>query len=192
MSSARSIAGLKVDRTGTIKIEDTEFEYTIYPNPHKRSDAEQESLAELFGNRFQNGKPCLDITEEFVLKNIKNNTYSALIFVKNKSHDDSATCSLQYYNWCNPGSTKDRAIWINDLCRVNNSGKRLTSPVYVLFKIVEDFSKERGVYENYLLVEDKKNSTTKLLEIYGGYKFTKNNACKVKGGYIAMKKTLQK
>lgn len=192
MSSARSIAGLKVDRTGTIKIEDTEFEYTIYPNPHKRSDDEQESLAEIFGNRFQNGKPCLDITEEFVLKNIKKNTYSALIFVKNKSHDDSATCSLQYYNWCNPGSTKDRAIWINDLCRVNNSGKRPPSPVYVLFKIVEDFSKERGVYENYLLVEDKKNSTTKLLEIYGGYKFIRNNSCKVEGGYIAMKKVLQK
>ncbi len=37
MSSARSIAALKTNRAGTIKIEDTEFEYTIYPNPHKKT-----------------------------------------------------------------------------------------------------------------------------------------------------------
>ena len=190
MSIARSISALKKEITNTINIEGTEFEYTIYPNPHKKTPTEKNELAEIFGNRLQSGKHCLGITKETILEDFNKKTYTALIFVKNKSYDDSATCSLQYYNWCDENSS-EKSIWINDLCRVNNSEKRTTSPVYTLFKIVEEFSKNRGIYENYLLVEDKKNSTTKLLEIYGGYKFMKNNACKM-DGYVVMKKSLHK
>jgi hypothetical protein len=187
MSASRSIPALKKTINKTINIEGTEFECTMYPNPHNKSASEINQIVEIFGNRLQNGKSCLGITEDSVRKDINNKVYTALIFVKNNLHNDSATCSLQYYNWCDENSS-EKSIWINDLCRVKETGKKLISPVRALLQTVEDFSKSKGITENYLLVEKDKNGTSKLLEVYGGYKFIKNDDCAV-NGYIAMKKS---
>ena len=187
MSASRSIPALKKTITKTIIIEGTDFECTIYPNPHNKLSSEINKIIKIFGNRLQNGKSCLGITEDSVRKDINNKVYTALIFVKNTLYNDSATCSLQYYNWCDEKSS-DKSIWINDLCRVKETGKKLISPVRALLKFIEDFSKSKGVKDNYLLVKKNKNSTTKLLEVYAGYEFFRNDSCFV-DGYIAMKKS---
>lgn len=191
MNPAKSISSLKKNITGTIRYNDIDFSYTIYPNPHRKTDAEKAELVSLFGNRIQKGSRCLEITEEMVAENIVKHNYDALVYVKNNTIDDSATAALQYYNFCDK-DPKNRQLWINDLCRVNNSGlsgPELISPIRILLDIIEDFSKSKGIHDNYLFVESGKPGTAKLLEIYGAYRFSRNDSC-VSDGSIAMKKIL--
>jgi hypothetical protein len=190
MYPAKSLSGLKKNITGTIIYNDIPFSYTIYPNPHKKSDKEQGELIHFFGNRIQKGARCLGITEKMVADNILKHNYDALICVKNNTIDDSATAALQYYNFCDK-DPKNRQLWINDLCRVNNSGLSghdTTSPIRILLDVIEEFSISKGIHENYLFVESGKPGTDKLLEIYGAYRFAKNDSCADKTD-IAMKKS---
>ena len=191
MNPARSISSLRKNITGTIRYNDNDFQYTIYPNPIHKTKEEQEELITLFGNRLQKGSHCLGITPSIVRDNINKKNYDALVYVKNMTIDDSATGALQYWNWCDKTS-RNRQLWINDLCRVNNSGLSghdIISPIRVLFDIVEDFSKSRGILENYLIVDPGKNATAKLLEIYGAYRFAKNDSC-TDNSKIVMKKLI--
>jgi hypothetical protein len=191
MNPAKSIASLKKNITGTIRYNDVDFSFTIYPNPHKKSAAEQAELVRIFGNRIQKGTHCLGITEEMVADNIIKRNYDALVYVKNNTINDSATAALQYYNWCDKNPTK-RQMWIHDLCRVNNSelsGHDIISPIRILLDVVENFSKSKGIPDNYLFVESGKPGTNKLLEIYGAYSFSQNTSC-VSDDSIAMRKIL--
>jgi hypothetical protein len=191
MSAARSLASLQKDITGTVRYKDVPFTFTIIPNPHKKSEAEKARLANIFGNRIQKGTRCLDITEEEVLKNIENRNYTALIYVKNDEIDDSATGAIQYWNWCDKNSS-NKQLWINDLCRVNNSGissSDIVSPILILFDAIKDFSISKLINTNYLMVETGKPGTAKLVEIYEKYGFRRDDSCILEDS-IAMKKNL--
>jgi len=185
-SPDKSIPLLKKILTGTLPYNDKSFTYTIYPNPHNQETKVKNKLIELFGNRIQKGQKCLGITEDIVKEYIKNKQYTALIYVKNNDIDDSATGALQYWDWCERGV---KQLWISDLCRVNNTDSRSNiSPISVLFDIIKNFSIEKGITENYLMVEPGKPGTEKLLEIYSKYGFKIADSC-VLEEYIAMKKS---
>ena len=186
-SPDRSISSLKKSISGTLAYNDQTFTYTIYPNPHNQVPKIKNELIELFGNRIQKGKHCLGITEDIVKEYITDKQYTALIYVKNNNTDDSATGALQYWDWCEAGV---KQLWISDLCRVNNTNSRSNiSPINVLFDIIKNFSIEKGITENYLMVERETPGTDKLLEIYGKYGFKIVDSCVVEN-MIAMKKTL--
>lgn len=186
-SPDKSIPLLKKIITGTLSYNDKTFTYTIYPNPHNQEAKVKNNLIELFGNRIQKGQKCLGINEDIVKEYIKNKQYTALIYVKNNDTDDSATGALQYWDWCETGV---KQLWISDLCRVNNTNSRSNiSPISVLFDIIKNFSIEKGVTENYLMVEREKPGTEKLLEIYGKYGFKIVDSC-ILEDYITMKKSL--
>jgi hypothetical protein len=186
-SPDRSIPLLKKIISGTLSYDDQTFTYTIYPNPHKQDTKVKNKLIEVFGNRIQKDQKCLGITEAIVEEYIKNEQYTALIYVKNNNTDDSATGALQYWDWCEAGV---KQLWISDLCRVNNTNDRSNiSPISVLFDVIKDFSIEKGITENYLMVEREKPGTEKLLEIYGKYGFKIVDSCVVEN-MIAMKKSL--
>ena len=195
MSGIRSLASLKKNITGTVRYNDTSFIFTIFPNPHKKTETEQRDIIRLFGNRIQKDTRCLNITEEEVQQNIRNKNYTALIYVKNVEIDDTATGALQYWNWCDK-NTSNRQLWINDLCRVNNSTihntspTSPTSPILILFDIIKKFSLEKHINSNYLMVETEKPSTSKLIEIYTKYDFRVDDTCTQEGNII-MKRSLR-
>ena len=117
-------------------------------------------IVQLFGRRIQKGIACLGITVYTLLSNIINGEYEALFYTKNDNHNDSATGSLQYFQWCK----ESKQFWISDLCRVNNSsiGSPHISPIRVLLDVIEELSKENNINENYLMVdEDLPGVTTK-------------------------------
>jgi len=145
-------------------------------------------IVQLFGRRIQKGIACLGITVYTLLSNIINGEYEALFYTKNDNHNDSATGSLQYFQWCK----ESKQFWISDLCRVNNSrGQSTISPIEVLFDTIEDFSKKYNITENYLMVEPNNSGTDILLRIYRKYGFEIDELCKL-DDYIPMKKVLLK
>lgn len=199
------LANLKKTISGIIPINTTTFEFTIYPNPHKKlpkninsiTNKEREDFDELlqiisiFGNRRQaNNTPCLGIDEEFVKKNIYNKNYVALIIVKNTLNGDSTTASLQYWNWCGGDPEKNKQLWINDVCRMNKSNTSTVSPTLALFKLIEQFSQARKIKSNYLMVEKDKSGTNKLVSIYNTYGFETDISCPVED-MIVMKKDIK-
>lgn len=143
-------------------------------------------IVQLFGRRIQKGIACLGITVYTLLSNIINGEYEALFYTKNDNHNDSATGSLQYFQWCK----ESKQFWISDLCRVNNSrGQTIISPIEVLFDTIEDFSKKYNITENYLMVEPNNSGTDILLRIYRKYGFKIDELCKL-DDYIPMKKVI--
>jgi hypothetical protein len=198
------LASLKKTINGTLEINNTVFEYTIYPNPHKRlptninsmSNKEKEDFDELlkiisiFGNRKQANTLCLGIDENFVKENISKQNYAALIIIKNSTKDDSTTASLQYWNWCGGDPEKNKQLWINDLCRINKSNSSVTSPTLALFHLIEYFSKARKIKSNYLMVEKNTSGTDKLISIYSKYGFVIDESCPV-NDMITMKKNIK-
>jgi len=147
-----------------------DYEYYLFPLIGANKEIVEKSLIHRFGNRIQNGEKCLHIEESAVTRNMKHNEYSSMIFVKNRRYEDSASCSLQLYDWCNTG--KDQ-IWINDLCRIA-SEKQTISPVKILFKVVEMIIKKYTLRLNFmnLMVDNEKvDSTQILISIYQKYGF---------------------
>lgn len=199
------LANLKKTISGTLTINSNIFEFTIYPNPHKKipkntnsmTNKEKEEFDELleiisiFGNRKQaNNTLCLGIDEEFVKKNIYSTNYLALIIIKNKLNEDSTTASLQYWNWCGGDPEKNKQLWINDVCRMNKSNSSTISPTLALFKLIEQFSQAKKIKSNYLMVEKDKSGTNKLISIYNTYGFEIDKSCPVED-MIIMKKDIK-
>jgi hypothetical protein len=158
---------------GEIHLDGHNFEYEVYLLPiigGTNKHSLEQNFIKRIGNRFQNGKHCLDITEEIVRKNILNNEYSAIIFVKNKAHNDSASATLQYYDWCNSGINQ---IWINDLCRIADKKKQPVSPVKVLFKVVEMITLQyiKELRHINLFVDNLKPDRNILINLYKNYGF---------------------
>jgi hypothetical protein len=180
--------------TGTIRMNDHDFNYEYYLLPiiGENTNEVNEQLIKRLGNRIQNGKKCLDIDEDLVRTNIENNEYAAIAFVENKNHDDVASGTLQYYDWCENGR---RQLWINDLCRIT-SQKQDTSPIKVLLQVFEIIAKKHKKTNKslYLMVdkEDAKEADI-LTQIYTkyGYHVVDEEHCPVEG-YTVMEKGITK
>jgi len=157
---------------GELHLEGHDFKYEIYLLPILGDDEEkvEGELIKRMGNRMQKGKHCLDIDEEVVEQNIENDEYSAIVFIENKNHDDVASGTLQYYDWCGEGK---KQIWINDLCRITTS-KQTASPIKALLKVFEIVAKKYAKRLNYvhLMVDNEDVEGSKvLIEIYKKYGF---------------------
>jgi hypothetical protein len=167
--------------TGEVRIEGQDFKYKAYLLPiigdddDKIMDVENELVKQL-GNRMQNGKHCLDIDETIVSDNIDNDEYSVIVFVENKHHNDVASGTIQYYDWCENGK---KQLWINDLCRIATN-KQKVSPLKALLKVCEKLAKKYIKKSDYIyLMVDNEDQTGApvLIDIYKKYGFdivTKN------------------
>ena len=74
--------------------------------------------------------------------------------------------------------SQNKQLWINDLCRINNSDManyNTISPVMALFESVEIFSKTYGITQNHIAIDNGTTSTAKLIGIYTRYKFFKDD-----------------
>jgi len=183
---------------GKIHLEGHEFDYEVYLLPviGENKDKVEKDLIKRIGNRMQKGKHCLDIDEAVVSKNIENNEYSAIAFVKNHAHDDSASGTIQYYDWCESGKNQ---MWINDLCRITTD-KQSASPIKVLLKVFELITKThtKGLrYINLMVDNEDEEGSKVLIEIYKKYGFSimKENQCLMDdpdNEYTLMRKPLVK
>lgn len=173
--------------------EDFEYEYFLLPIIGPRKVETEKHIISRLGNRIQNGKKCLDIDEELVANNIKNEEYSCVVFIKNKKHDDLASGTMQYFDWCGTGKPQ---IWVNDLCRISTE-KRTVSPMKALLTVFEMIAAKyvKGVKHVYLMVDkEHPEEAAVLTKIYGKYGYTVAENCAMDGEdeFILMRKKLDR
>jgi len=165
--------------TGTFSYKTLNYEYILYlPN---LVDPERSEVITKFGNRMQKGKICLDVNEAVVSNYLVNGDVSAYIIVNEVGSDETASGTLQIYDWCS-GNKKLLAnafVWINDVCRIlGPSGVKTTaSPIGALFYFMEQLTVQNIKKPDiYLFVDthDESNKTA-LKNIYNNYGFTLNS-----------------
>ena len=186
--------------TGTFSYKTLNYEYTLYlPDLVER---ERTEVITKFGNRIQKGKICLDVNEAVVSNYLVNGDVSAYIIVNEVGSDETASGTLQIYDWCS-GNKKLLAnafVWINDVCRIlGPSGeKTISSPIGPLFYFMEQLTVQNIKKSDiYLFVDTHdENNKNALKNIYNNYGFTLNSlddttVCPVNGAgatLMAMKK----
>lgn len=187
--------------TGEVRIEGEDFKYKAYLLPIIGDDDDkimevENELITIIGNRMQNGKHCLDIDETIVSDNIDNDEYSAIVVVENKHHNDIASGTIQYYDWCKIGK---KQIWINDLCRISTN-KQKVSPIKALLKVFEKLTKKYVKKSDYIYLmvdnEDQIGAPV-LIDIYKKYGFevTTKTECAMDdpdNEYTLMRKRIKK
>ena len=197
---------------GQFTYKDFNYEYILYlPNNHKpiiRSSyrkkvkaipeepeivvpqfvnpEEREEVIRIFGNRMQlkDGitTQCLEIDEETVANYIDNNQVSAYVIVNQTGNDETASGTLQIYDWCTNkkrkrDDTTKPGVWINDVCRILGTKPKLAiSPVDALFFVMEQLTVQNMNQTNISLFVDTTSTTNKvkLKEIYGEKGFEQN------------------
>lgn len=172
------------------KIDGHIFDVELYYSPHQLHHMTQYSLARRLGSRkLPDQSLCLEITPETIMRGIKNQDYTLIGFVKNRNHADSASATLQYFDWCRTGKAQ---TWIHDLCRTTSDGeKQKLSPVAILFQEFGKIVKKYNIYELYLMVENKEPERTKLPTVYKRYGFVQVPDCVVDAeGTLVLRKQL--
>ena len=169
--------------TGTFIYKELDYEYTFYL-PEFESDEKDEVITK-FGNRMQkdadgNAKFCLDIDEETITNFIDLNQVSAYVIVNQVGSDETASGTLQIYNWCPRRKNIDYPlVWINDVCRITVAEQKLpVSPVGALFFVMEQLTLQNlGKRDIYLFVDTKKEAEKiKLKYVYStNYGFILNS-----------------
>lgn len=163
---------------GEFNFNGIDYEYVLYlPN---FSDEEKEEIIQKFGNRMQNGKICLDVDEDTVRHMIDTGNISAYIIINEKDKDETASASIQIYNWCPKPRKKTYTAFINDLCRIlGPSGiKNAVSPVNALMYFMEQLvAQNLNKNDIYLFVDGKDiNNKTGLMSLYKNkYGFIENS-----------------
>ena len=186
--------------TGTFSYKTLNYEYILYlPN---LVDPERSEVITKFGNRMQKGKICLDVNEAIISNYLDRGDVSAYIIVNEVGSDETASGTLQIYDWCS-GNKKLLAnafVWINDVCRIlGPSGvKTTTSPIGPLFYFMEQLTVQNIKKSDIYLFVDTHDEGNKnaLTNIYKNYGFTLNSlddttVCPVNGAgatLMAMKK----
>ena len=166
---------------GSFNYNELTYKYILYlPD---LNDDEKNEVIQKFGTRKQNGKNCLDVDEATVQTYINNRDISAYIIVNELGSDETASGTLQIYDWCSGNRQKliqNRYVWINDVCRIlgNSLIKSQKSPVGALFYFMEQLTVQNmGKKDIYLFVDasDETNKTV-LTNIYSkNYGFTLNS-----------------
>jgi hypothetical protein len=164
---------------GTFNYKTFNYEYTLYlPD---LVDPERSEVITKFGNRMQKGKICLDVNEAIVSNYLDRGDVSAYIIVNQVGSDETASGTLQIYDWCsgNKQLLANAFVWINDVCRIlGPSGVKTTaSPIGALFYFMEQLTVQNIKKPDiYLFVDthDESNKTA-LKNIYNNYGFTLNS-----------------
>lgn len=163
--------------TGNVVVDAETFSYEVFLMPIVHS-AGQESIIERLGTRMYKGVHCLGITKDIVREHIREGNYSAIVFVKRDASRDTASATLQYYNWLTSSSTGEKQMWVNDLCRQKDPEKTgRVSPVKALFRVVEMILSKYQPHMKYvyLTVDNapgKQQEAVKLQNIYQSYGFS--------------------
>lgn len=183
---------------GELRLDGEDFEYEVYLMPILGDDevTVKQDLIKRLGGRMQNGKHCLNIDETVVSTNIEKGDYTAIAFIKNKHYDDTASGTLQYYDWCN---LTRQQMWINDLCRISTN-KQAASPVKALLKVFEliTIRYTKGLrFINLMVDNENREQAQILISIYGkyGFEIIKRQACRTDdpaNKYTLMRKRLDR
>ena len=166
--------------TGTFSYKSLNYEYVLYlPD---LIDPERSEVITKFGNRMQKSKVCLDVTEDVVSNYLDRGDVSAYIIINEVGSDETASGTLQIYDWCSGNSKQlltNAFVWINDVCRIlGPSGIKTTvSPVGALFYFMEQLTVQNIKKSDiYLFVDtDDESNKTALTSIYKKYGFTLNS-----------------
>ena len=186
--------------TGTFSYKTLNYEYTLYLPT--LVDAERSEVITKFGNRIQKGKICLDVNEAVVSNYLVNGDVSAYIIVNEVGSDETASGTLQIYDWCsgNKQLLANAFVWINDVCRIlgPSGAKTAASPIGPLFYFMEQLTVQNIKKPDIYLFVDTHDESNKiaLKNIYNNYGFTLNSlddttVCPVNGAgatLMAMKK----
>lgn len=179
---------------------DLNYEYTLYLPT--LIEPERSEVITKFGNRMQKGKVCLDVNEAIVSNYLDRGDVSAYIIVNEVGSDETASGTLQIYDWCSGTKQllKNAFVWINDVCRIlGPSGvKTKVSPIGALFYFMEQLTVQNIKKPDIYLFVDTHDEINKnaLTNIYKNYGFTANSlddttVCPVNGAgatLMAMKK----
>jgi hypothetical protein len=167
--------------TGTFGYNSLNYEYILYLP--ELIDPERSEVIRKFGNRMQKGKACLDISEADIGNYIDTGSISAYIIINEVGSDETASGTLQIYDWCSGNKKQLLAnafVWINDVCRIlGPSGVKTTvSPVGALFYFMEQLTIQNIKKQDIYLFVDTHDETNKtvLTSIYSkNYGFTVNS-----------------
>jgi hypothetical protein len=166
--------------SGTFSYNSLTYEYILYlPD---LIDPERSEVITKFGNRIQKGKVCLDVDEAVVTNYLDRGDVSAYIIINEVGSDETASGTLQIYDWCSGNKKQllgNAFVWINDVCRIlGPSGVKTTvSPVGALFYFMEQLTVQNIKKSDiYLFVDtDDESNKTALTSIYKKYGFTLNS-----------------
>jgi|688.fasta_scaffold48824_7 hypothetical protein len=188
--------------TGTFSYKTLTYEYILYLPT--LIDPERSEVITKFGNRMQKGKKCLDIDEAYVVECLDIGSISAYIIVNQVGSDETASGTLQIYDWCSGNKKQllsNAYVWINDVCRIlGPSGVKTTgSPVGALMYFMEQLTVQNIKKTDIHLFVDTQDEINKnvLTNIYSKtYGYIENSIddttiCPVNGAvstYMTMKK----
>ena len=157
--------------TGTFIYKELDYEYVLYLPRYNRH--ERLEVISKFGNRMQkdadgNAKFCLDINKKTIEGYIKFNQVSAYVIVNQVGSDETASGTLQIYNWCPEEDDSEPLdyplVWINDVCRITVAEQKLpVSPVGALFFVMEQLTLQNLEKTDIYLFVDKTNDTNKTI-----------------------------
>jgi len=173
---------------GEIVVRAQTFMYEVYFNPSDQPVLTKQYLIDRFGSRVVKGQTCLGTTKEVVRKGLKDNIYTALAFIKNKNKGDTASASLQFYDWC---ESEKPQLWLGDLCRVTSETlKPQVSPVEALIELFGQIAKKHRIRKLHLMVENAGQNYIILPKIYNKYGFKEIQTCQSLPDYKVMVKDL--
>jgi hypothetical protein len=167
---------------GTFHLDSTDYEYTFYLLPITKQK-EYNEIVNYFGNRMFKGSVCLEVDEEAIEDYLNNHDVSAFIMVNPVGIDNVASGTLQIYDWCNNTSSAsspksqhidDADVWINDVCRVSNSGNS-GNPLKALFYFMEQLTVQNLHKNNIkLYIDSEPNNVAVLKPKYESLGFVEN------------------
>jgi len=173
---------------GEIVVKGQTFVYEVYFNPSEQLAPTQQHVIDRFGSRIVKGQICLGTTKAVVKKGLEDNIYTALAFIRNKNKGDTASASLQFYDWCQSGKPQ---LWLGDLCRVTSETlKPHVSPVEALIELFGQIAKKHRIRKLHLMVENACQNYIILPKIYNKYGFKEIQTCQALPDYKVMMKDL--
>lgn len=159
---------------GTFTLDSIEYVYTLYLSPIRKQFTKNEKteIINYFGNRYvynRDGTPrerCLDVDTVTVTEYLRSRDISAFIIVKPVGVDNTASGTLQIYDW-DFGTNKINLanVWINDVCRVSPSYDKTGYAVKALFFFMEQLVIQNLSKTNIKLYVDPAKQTV-LVRIY--------------------------
>lgn len=180
-----------INKTGQTKFEGTfildsiEYKYMLYLVPLLREmpTKEQKEIITFFGNRMFKGKHCLDVDESTIIDYLYNGYISAFVIVQPVGINNFASGTLQVYNRCYESSsdTEDDGIkvadvWINDVCRISETGTNEGNPLKAMFFLMEQLAVQNLNKNNIKLYVDKDEKNISVLKPkYESIGFVLNN-----------------